>query len=561
MITGTVQGEIYQVNREGSLVITPDERWPDNAAVCHQLTSLANIAFNARCAKKSRSTKSKTDNRNFSFVAQPLMSDDTVTAVVVFKLTPRSEIQLRAVMQLVHWGVFWLSAIGSQEPQSGSKKSMIAVDFLKILARATDLREAVVDLCDALSEYFRFERVSIGVRRGRSTRIVGITQNVNLARNSSLQQDLEAAMTEACDFQKPVLYPDPEVSALCHKALARRQGMNVIYTHPLMSESETYGAITLERTNGHALSSTERAELAVLSPLLGHQLQLMVQHEYSPGQRCVRIVKRVSSSRIVCLGIALIITALCLLPATYEVDSNATVEGTVQRAIVAPVDGYISDALVRAGDTVAKDAVLARLEDRDLTLERKKWQSEYERNSKTYVEALATQQRAQSRIAEARMSETEAELNLVDERLNRTTLQAPFAGVVVSGDFSQSLGTPVARGQVIYEIAPLDSYHVVSEVLERDITNITLGQQGQLRLVGMPDQLFDITVFRIAPMAKSDNGRTYFQVESRVSSDDARIRPGMQGISKLIVGKRPYLWIWTHRLSVKLRLWLWSLGV
>jgi hypothetical protein len=42
--------------------------------------------------------------------------------------------------------------------------------------------------------------------------------------------------------------------------------------------------------------------------------------------------------------------------------------------------------------------------------------------------------------------------------------------VVVKGDLSQSLGAAVERGNVLFELAPLDSYRVIMKVDERDIT-------------------------------------------------------------------------------------------
>ena len=559
MITGTLQAEIYAVDNDG-LVSEPTYRWPDDASHSSVLSSAAIKAFDSESIQKQRvseGVEADTSPISYCYVSQPVFVDQHLCAVVAFKLKPRTEVQLRAVIQLLNWGVRWLVNLIDNKQTS---ESSVTVDFLKILVDAKDFSDAVVRLCDALSSYFSFDRVSIGVARGLNTRVVGVTQNVNMLRNSSLQQDVEAAMTEACDFSQPISYPDSVIPALCHRTLARRHGMNVIYTQPLRSIDCSYGAITLERIDGSSISATHAAELANMGPILGYQLQLMVRREYSWSQRVGRFLQRLGQAKVIFLAIACIIALLCFIPANYNVDSDATVEGTVQRVIVAPVDGYIAQAHVRAGDTVQSDTLLAQLEDRDLLLEQQKWRSEYESTAKAYKEALATHQRAESEIAKANMRKTQAELDLVNEQLDRAQVRAPFAGIIVGGDFSQSLGTPVARGQILFEIAPLDSYHVVSEVHERDIAQIREGQSGQLRLMGMPDQLFSITVSRIAPIATAGEGRNYFQVEARINAPDDRIRPGMQGVTKLDVGERSVIWIWTHRLWAQVRLWMWSFG-
>ena len=560
MITGTLQAEIYEVNKDG-IASQPGYRWPDDASQSDQLTTTAVRAFKTGSVQKQRGSESSAEldsnAGSYCYVAQPVLVDHCLCAVVAFKLQSRTELQLRAVIQLVNWGVRWLVNLIANKQTSDTSAT---IDFLQILPEAENFTDAVARLCDALGSYFSCDRVSIGVARGLNTRVIGVTQNVKMLRNSSLQQDLEAAMTEACDFKQPIVYPDSPFPALCHRVLSRRQGMNVIYTQPLRSIDRNYGAITLERIDGSALSRMHQADLASMAPILGHQIQLMVRREYSLSQRIRRVVKRLSRAWVVVSGLVLLLTLLCFVPASYNVDSDATVEGTVQRVIVAPVDGYIAESYVRAGDTVQSDTLLAQLEDRDLLLEREKWQSEYDRNAKSYKEYLATHQRAESEIAKASMRKTQVELDLINEQLHRSYVRAPFAGIIVGGDFSQSLGTPVARGQVLFEIAPLDNYHVVSEVHERDIAQIEEGQSGQLRLMGMPDQQYLITVSRIAPIATAGEGRNYFQVEARIDAPDDRIRPGMQGITKLDVGERSILWIWTHRLWSQVRLWMWSLG-
>jgi hypothetical protein len=58
---------------------------------------------------------------------------------------------------------------------------------------------------------------------------------------------------------------------------------------------------------------------------------------------------------------------------------------------------------------------------------------------------------------------------------------ADFDGVVVLGDLSQSLGSPVEKGQVLFEVAPLNSYREL-RVDERDIAEVAVGQRGPLLL-------------------------------------------------------------------------------
>ena len=58
-------------------------------------------------------------------------------------------------------------------------------------------------------------------------------------------------------------------------------------------------------------------------------------------------------------------------------------------------------------------------------------------------------------IVGAQIEQVEAQLALVEEQLSRARLIAPFDGYVVTGDLSQNLGSPVARGDVLFEVGQL----------------------------------------------------------------------------------------------------------
>lgn len=202
--------------------------------------------------------------------------------------------------------------------------------------------------------------------------------------------------------------------------------------------------------------------------------------------------------------------------------------------------------------------VLFKLDDRDLQLERLKWGSQREQFLRQYRDALAQRQRAEMRIVKARLDQAEAQLALVDAQLARIEAKAPFAGVVVSGDLSQSLGAPVERGEVLFQIAPLQQYRLVLKVDERDIDAVATGQQGKLALASGDGEVLPFVVEKITPVAAVVDGRNTFRVEARLLQTLELLRPGMEGIGKISIERRKLGWIWTHSLLDWLRLRLWS---
>jgi multidrug efflux pump subunit AcrA (membrane-fusion protein) len=161
-------------------------------------------------------------------------------------------------------------------------------------------------------------------------------------------------------------------------------------------------------------------------------------------------------------------------------------------------------------------------------------------------------------ILRAKRAQTLTQLRLVEQQLERINLVAPFSGLVVKGDLSQAIGSPVERGEVLYEIAPTDGYRVVIKVDDRDIGLIKLRQQGRLKLSGIPDRTMTITIDRITPVATSEHGRNYFRVEAVMDGHSDLFRPGMQGVAKIEIGRKKLIWIWARPLIDWLRLFVWN---
>jgi multidrug resistance efflux pump len=259
------------------------------------------------------------------------------------------------------------------------------------------------------------------------------------------------------------------------------------------------------------------------------------------------------------IGLAvLLVVGLCLVSTTLRISCDAVLEASVRRAVVAPQKGYIDKAFARAGDRVRKGELLATLDDHDLILEKHKWQSGEAQLIREYRKALAGLDRAEIAILEAKRAQAKAQLDLIEQELARTSLKAPYTGLVVKGDLSQSLGSPVDRGQVLFEVAPVDQYRVILKVDDRDIGLVAPGQHGQLKLSGIPDQAIAVTINRLTPIATTDGGRNYFRVEASMHGHSDLMRPGMQGVAKVAVGRAKLLWIWIRRLVEWLRLFSWK---
>jgi multidrug resistance efflux pump len=244
----------------------------------------------------------------------------------------------------------------------------------------------------------------------------------------------------------------------------------------------------------------------------------------------------------------------------FRVSAKSVLEGAVQRAAVAPFDGYIAEAPARAGDVVHDDQTLAVLNNRDLMAEKTRWDLEKQKLEQKRRDALAKHDRTNILILAEEIGEAESQLALVNAKLDRTRISAPIGGIVVSGDLSQMLGAPVSQGKVLFEITPLSAYRVVLQVDERDIRYVSIGQTGSLSLTGTSAKTIPFTVTKATSVASAEDGRNFFRVEASLAENDLPLRPGMDGIGKIDVGQKGLLWTWTRALveRAQLSLWAWT---
>src|SRR6185436_14890826 len=253
-----------------------------------------------------------------------------------------------------------------------------------------------------------------------------------------------------------------------------------------------------------------------------------------------------------------VVALLLLATGEYRVAARAVMEAHVQRVAVAPFNGYVRDAPVRPGDLVRSDQLLVALDDRELRLERAKWSAQQDQLVKQQHQALAARNAAQLAVTTAQIDQARAQLALVDEQLAKSRILAGLDGVVVSGDLSQALGSPVERGQALFHVAPLDSFRVVLQVDERDIADVGVGQHGQLLLAAAPDSPLGFVVETITPVSTARDGRNYFRVEARLERPPARLQPGMEGVGKIAIDVRRLVWIWLRTVIDWGRLAFWS---
>jgi hypothetical protein len=557
---------------------TPAAFWPEGLG---DTASLAQVT--ERCLKERKGVVLKAgiaegdpvEESAALLVAYPLRLEGKLHGAAAFEIAPRSQKALQLVMRQLQWGAAWLERRllqhGIHDDAASRERITTVLDLTAGILQEKRFRAAATAFSTVLATRFGCDRVSIGFLKGKHIKVHAISHSAQFKKQMNLIRAIGAAMDESVDQSAVLVYPDPESSEVlrAHAALIQRQGDGAVCTIPFLdTDGKGYGALTLERSADKPFQPHE-VELfdslaAMAGPILnekrendrlligkiGTSLKAQLQMLIGPRHMALKLITGALLLTVVVLNVVRI---------EYRVAAKTMIEGQVQRAIVAPFDGYIVEASVRAGDIVTQGQVMCSMDERDLRLELVKRESQRGQYERQHREAMASGNRASMRIAGELVSQAAAQVQLLNEQISRAKIAAPFTGVVLTGDLSQLLGSPVERGKVLFEVAPLENYRVRMQVNEQDIAWLKVGQTGHMVLNSLPELAFPVTVAKITPVSTAIEGGSYFLVEASVQEVSERLRPGMEGLSKIEIGKRSLFWIVMHDLIdwVRLKLWSW----
>jgi multidrug efflux pump subunit AcrA (membrane-fusion protein) len=420
-----------------------------------------------------------------------------------------------------------------------------------------------------LTSEFRCERVAFAEMRGLHCSLVALSNSADFDQRSNLVRRIADAMDEAVEQDRAILFPDPGSKLIqrAHQKLQRNHDLSSVATIPLASSGKVFGAVTLIGSESSPLDNRalERCQqiLSLLAPFL------MLKRDQERGLQA-RMADGIGSTlgtlfglrylktKLVVIVVATILTMASLVEADFRLTADAVLEGEVQRVVAAPISGYLLSSAVRAGDTIRKGEIMASLNDSELKLELTRLNGRLQKSRREYREAQSARDLVGYRVIKEQINQIIAETELIEQQLQSIHLTAPFDGVVIEGDLSQALGSPVESGDTLFKIAPLDDYRIILKVDEREIAYIEQGQQGLLTLSSLSQQSMPIRIERITSVAKAADGANFFRVEASLPEAGLNLRPGMEGVGKINAGRESMVWIWTHDVIDWLRLWVWS---
>lgn len=508
------------------------------------------------------------DGQPLDYFAKPVYIRSRIAGVLTIKMKHLPTAKHLAVYHSLKRSIRWLALASFLKPESDEFYSSV-VGMLASCFEQASYRQGLMRMVAELTSQFNCERVAFAERRGHHCSVTAVSNSADFDQRSNLVRKIADAMDEAVEQDSAILFPDIESKVIqrAHQELARKFGSGSIATIPLMSERRVFGAITLMCSEEAPLDQKTlqicEQTLSLLTPFLALKreqekgIMAKLADSCGDGLRALFGVRHLRS-KLTVTAIAAILMLTSLVETTFRITADAVLEGEVQRVVAAPISGYLLSSAVRAGDTIGQGEVMASLDDSELKLELAKLDGRLQKLRREYREAQSSRDLVGVRVIKEQINQIDAEIELVARQLDSIHLTAPFDGVVIEGDLSQKLGSPVERGDTLFKIAPLEGYRIILKVDESNISYVREGQHGALTLSSLSQRNFPIKVERITSIAKAEDGANTFRVEASLPGVPNMLRPGMEGVGKINAGQERIVWIWTHEVIDWIRLWVWS---
>jgi len=245
---------------------------------------------------------------------------------------------------------------------------------------------------------------------------------------------------------------------------------------------------------------------------------------------------------------AVVLLVILIAPIRREYVEEPFVLEPINRAVIrAELPGEVSSVLVQEGQKVQAGETVARL--RDLQVESKAAEAQAEFQVAAARASAAQLNYADFGRAEQRRLETKHIDQITQEQVQKLTLASPISGVVMTPRPKDLVGSYIAAGTVIAEVADTSTMKARVYVSETELHKLHKIYGARLRARPMWKQI-DGSFVGISPASRGVapglmssaeytglHAPAYFTVDLLVRGDDAGLLNGMTGVAK-IYGER-----------------------
>jgi len=433
---------------------------------------------------------------------------------------------------------------------------------------------AAMAFCNELAARWQCERVSLGFLKKHYVELIAMSHTEKFSRKMHAVQFLEAAMEECLDQDVEIAFPagaEADFVSRDTRELSAHAGRTAVLSLPLRHGGGVVAVATLERASDSPFGAEEIESLRLACELCAPRLVDLRRRDRWLGAKAADalhrglgalIGPRHTWAKLLVLLLAAGGLYVALATGEYRVEAPFVLEAARRQVLPAPFAGEIEAVSAAVGDEVQEGKVLGKL--RTVALERRlnAARAELFEYTKQADAARAGKKWAEAQMASAKARQLTEQTHLLSEQIEKASIKALISGTVVAGDLERFVGASVEKGQVLFEIAPIRSLRAELSVPEDEIADLLAARRagevrGVLAAASYPQEKIAFVVGRIHPIGEETDDGVTFKVRAELRTTRHWMRPGMEGVAHVRLGRRRLAWLWSRRLVNWLRLWLW----
>lgn len=283
-----------------------------------------------------------------------------------------------------------------------------------------------------------------------------------------------------------------------------------------------------------------------------------------------RLMQNRRRACLVSLGCLLaVLTLVLLVPMPYSLKAPGVVEVQQRTPVFSGGGGRLAELQVRSGDPVRPGQLLLRLVDEELTQNHAIARYQLEEAQWRHRQALELAGVDPAPFVE-QIEALEERLATLQQRLEDLHVRAPAAGVWYGEDLGPRLGTTLARGELLGQVADTTGYRFVG-VVNQIHSSVLFGEPlrgAEVRLLGQAGQTLAIEGLQLVPFQRHvlpspalamagggsiptrDDGtgrqvteEGFFELVAVLpAGTPVLLRPGVLGYLRIPLGARPLAW-------------------
>ncbi|MFK8110998.1 MAG: efflux RND transporter periplasmic adaptor subunit [Rubripirellula sp.] len=448
--------------------------------------------------------------------------------------------------------------VGADAVVDMRKQTRVLAMTIELLSKL-DAHETLESATDALTHLLRqclsAEQVIVMWRKRTDAGLSVMASAVEITENDHdpIRRLAIAAGEEVSARREFTCWPaDSETSA------SQRHAMMAVVQFAKSVSAESMHGVCLSDESGHdcgvILCSNAKSEsasriLKVLTSPLASKLSSIERLQPSSLDRSLKAFRSTAgrAKRRIAIGMAVGATVLMMLPLSYTIRADIELQPVQQRYVAAPFDGPLESAHVRPGDIVRKGDLLAKINPREVEYELASIRAELNQSVQEKKGMMASHDFAGSKIASLESERLQLQTQLLQFRHDNLEIRSPIDGVVVSGDLKQSEGTPLSRGEAMFEIAPLDQMIVEIAIPETDVIHVREGMAVRFHVDALPNTNLDAKILRVHPRAELKHHDNVFIAEVLIDNPENTMRPGMRGVARIAGDRHTLGWNLFHK--------------